>query len=206
MRTWEQAVEKVQVERLSRKHEEPVKFRSLDDSKARYLRDFVRRTGEREEQRRLAAHNCSLDWLNWNALLHEYGKIMGGLSISPADTQYLNDVALRIHARGWGQFRIKLCYENCLLLRLHDDENRLGYCEGYADAGCGAIQHAWVTINGSVADPTLDAAERGSAPDPYRVYFGIEIPRRQILDLIKCECESPFVHHRRFWEAFGLRV
>jgi len=41
----------------------------------------------------------------------------------------------------------------------------------------------------------LVADERGGTTDPYRAYFGIESPRRQITDLDKY---APFVQHRRF--------
>lgn len=77
------------------------------------------------------------------------------------------------------------------------------YCEGYADNGHSPLLHAWVTINGSVADPTLDAAERGGASDPYRAYFGIEVPLAQINDLDKYA--PPIVQYRRFWEALNIR-
>jgi hypothetical protein len=83
------------------------------------------------------------------------------------------------------------------------------HCEGYADNGHGPFLHAWVTINGSVADPTLDAverdaAERGGAPNGYRAYFGIEVPLAQITELDKYQ--PPIVQYRRFWEALNIRA
>jgi hypothetical protein len=67
------------------KPEELVKFRGLDASEGKRLCDYVRHGAELYEQRRLASDPP--DWLNWNALLYEYGKIMGGL---PSTLQMCN--------------------------------------------------------------------------------------------------------------------
>lgn len=161
------------------------------------LRDYTRRMG-RLEQRVSTLSRCP-DRLNWEKLLGRYGKTMKWTVMSPVEANYVEKLARRIYKRGLSGFRTKHCYQNCLRLLFEDDENLLRYCEGYADIGVGPFQHAWLTINRRVVDPTLDAADRSGIPSPYRAYFGIEIPRKQLLRLLTSGCKAPFITHPRLW-------
>lgn len=167
-----------------------------DDAKKNRLRDYTRRMGSLAQR----ISSGFPDRLNWEKLLGRYGKSMRWAPMSPVEAHYVEKLARGIYKQGLRGFRIKHCYQNCVRLLFEDDKNLLSYWEGYADSGVRPFQHAWLTINRQVVDPTLDAADRNGIPSPYRTYFGIEIPRKQLLRLLTSGCEGPFITHRRLWQ------
>jgi len=177
---------------------QPTRSYESNNAKKIRLRDYTRRMGRLAD--RVSTLSGRLDKLNWEKLLGRYGTTMKWVPLSPAEAQYVEELAGTIYKRGLRAFRIKHCYQNCVQLLFADEKSSLNYCEGYANVGAGPFQHAWLTINEKVVDPTVDAADRSGMSIPYRAYFGIQIPRKQLLKLLKDGSYGPFITHHSLWQ------
>ncbi len=101
--------------------------------------------------------------------------------LDEAELSYLDRLMSRFEAQA------EHCYRNSQLLMLFDIEERLRYHEGFmvVEGASVPILHAWVSINGKVADSTSEAADKhiagGEGSKPRRDYFGVEISRDEVL-------------------------
>jgi len=177
-----------------------IKCGGTDEERNIALRDFTRRMGMLEQRR-----SGTPDRSSWEGLLGEHGTTMAGARLRAEEPRYLETLAHQVYKRGWLSFSEKHCYQNCFRLLFLDDDRRLRYWEGYADVGCPPFQHAWLTINRKVVDPTLDAVDRDGTPSPYRAYFGVEIPRKLVVKLLEERCGVPFITQQRMWDSLPKR-
>ena len=84
----------------------------------------------------------------------------------------------------WTRRAEKQCYYNCqveAILLPATTGITLRYVEGYIDPGCGiAIDHAWLSVNGKVVDPTVRLKQVmsdrviGVIPSKWH-YYGVEL-------------------------------
>lgn len=103
-----------------------------------------------------------------------HGRLYVSASLNVAEAQIVQSIQ-------WQDRRPKECYRNAQLetITLPRVEGvTVRYAEGYVDRGTGfGIDHAWLSINGKVVDPSLrlegDARVVGVIPEGWG-YYGVE--------------------------------
>lgn len=83
-------------------------------------------------------------------------------------TEFLNTLQLTLDQRYvlqcalekvWEHLRPNKCFDNAMLVCMHDDSRRLCYVEGHiqnpACVGDKPFAHAWLTLDGVIVDPSL---------------------------------------------------
>ena len=115
----------------------------------------------------------------------------------------------------WGKRRPKQCYKNCQqeAMALPAAEGiTLKYVEGYLSPGIGfGVDHAWLSINGKVIDPTVRTNEKpahnvGTITNGWE-YFGVEMEPSECFHVLKhmkfipiiddWECRWPMLKRER---------
>ena len=119
----------------------------------------------------------------WGAL-YRHGSLRKTSPLTPEEQKYLNDLGAK-------RCKVGLCYMNAqsMVVSDHHRKNpRLKYVEGLVTVHGVPIDHAWVEINGKVADPTPINPQKKFIPE----YFGIEIPAKDVLvHMLKRKMYSP---------------
>jgi hypothetical protein len=121
--------------------------------------------------------------------LLEKGKGYASAALTPGELRVLKDA---LDAYG-GQCRQQRCFYNSALVALADPSHELRYTEGYTISARAPIpiQHAWLTLNNKVIDPTIRVGKQKGVKRRFwadRVvgtfedaeFFGIEFPNEYV--------------------------
>lgn len=125
----------------------------------------------------------------------QQGREFPSQELTPVELDFIANIA-------WDQRAEKQCYYNAQIEALTLPSSpgiTLRYAEGYVDPGLGiAVEHAWLSVNGKVVDPTIRLRTRptdrviGTIPDAWG-YYGVEMDPEECRHVLVHGASAPLI-------------